>query len=208
MPATQSRLASPAHRERPLSPHHAVCIHRPEWAPTRLAARDDIVVALAVATCCQPPIDAIATLDSALNQGLVSRADLAVALAPLPAKYRRLGDLTDGTAQSGLETKARVSLRTRNIRVRTQVWIAEAGRVDTVIGDCLVLELDGYAFHSGRREFEEDRRRDLALTRAGFRVVRLSYDQVMNDWEACEEVILGLVRARKHLWPRRSVGSA
>src|SRR5699024_3896875 len=42
----------------------------------------------------------------------------------------------------------------------------------------LVVETDGYAFHATRSAFERDRDRDQRLTLAGYRVVRVTYDQV------------------------------
>lgn len=38
----------------------------------------------------------------------------------------------------------------------------------------LVLEVDGYATHSGRRAVERDRRRDQVLVPAGFVVIRVT----------------------------------
>jgi very-short-patch-repair endonuclease len=44
-----------------------------------------------------------------------------------------------------------------------------------------VVELDGYAFHSGRRAFGRDRRKDIDLELAGFPVTRFTHDQVIHD---------------------------
>jgi very-short-patch-repair endonuclease len=38
----------------------------------------------------------------------------------------------------------------------------------------LVIEVDGYAFHSTRTAFERDRRRDTELLGAGYRVLRVT----------------------------------
>ena len=45
----------------------------------------------------------------------------------------------------------------------------------------LVVEVDGHATHGTRFAFEDDRRRDLALVRAGWRVVRFTYAQIAFD---------------------------
>jgi very-short-patch-repair endonuclease len=42
----------------------------------------------------------------------------------------------------------------------------------------LVVEVDGFAFHSSRAAFERDRRRDTALQAARYRVVRLTWRQI------------------------------
>jgi hypothetical protein len=45
----------------------------------------------------------------------------------------------------------------------------------------LVVETDGYRFHSSRRAFEHDRMRDQRLTVAGFTVVRLTWRQLTHE---------------------------
>jgi very-short-patch-repair endonuclease len=47
----------------------------------------------------------------------------------------------------------------------------------------LVVEIDGFRFHGHRVAFEDDRRKDLALTRAGVRVIRLSWRQLADEPE-------------------------
>jgi very-short-patch-repair endonuclease len=44
----------------------------------------------------------------------------------------------------------------------------------------LVVEVDGYAFHAGRRAFERDRRRDAALAALGYTVVRVTWRQLVD----------------------------
>jgi very-short-patch-repair endonuclease len=48
----------------------------------------------------------------------------------------------------------------------------------------LVAELDGFAFHSSRRSFESDRRRDATLLAAGLRVMRVTWHQLQDEPEA------------------------
>jgi very-short-patch-repair endonuclease len=45
----------------------------------------------------------------------------------------------------------------------------------------LVVEIDGYAFHSSRRSFERDRRKDQELTAAGYRVIRVTWRQLIDE---------------------------
>jgi very-short-patch-repair endonuclease len=56
----------------------------------------------------------------------------------------------------------------------------------------LVVEVDGFAFHSSASAFERDRRRDAALTAAGFRVLRVTWRQIVKEPES---LIATLVRA-------------
>jgi very-short-patch-repair endonuclease len=48
----------------------------------------------------------------------------------------------------------------------------------------LVVEVDGFAFHSSRSSFESDRSRDAALTAKGYRVMRVTWRQVVRRPEA------------------------
>ncbi|HUF70662.1 MAG TPA: type IV toxin-antitoxin system AbiEi family antitoxin domain-containing protein [Longimicrobiales bacterium] len=45
----------------------------------------------------------------------------------------------------------------------------------------LVVEIDGWAFHSSSESFESDRRRDAVLVAAGLRVVRITWRQLMSE---------------------------
>jgi very-short-patch-repair endonuclease len=45
----------------------------------------------------------------------------------------------------------------------------------------LVVEVDGWTFHASRRAFERDRRRDGDLAGSGFRVVRVTWDALVNE---------------------------
>jgi len=44
-----------------------------------------------------------------------------------------------------------------------------------------VAEVDGYRFHSSRSAFERDRRRDAELGAAGFRVIRVTWQQLVEE---------------------------
>jgi very-short-patch-repair endonuclease len=48
----------------------------------------------------------------------------------------------------------------------------------------LVVEVDGFAYHSSARMFERDRRRDADLTAAGLRVMRVTWRQIVSEPEA------------------------
>ena len=196
VPPNAARLRSPDDRRVPLSAAaHGVAVHSPALLLGPEAVDSVLGGLLCVMRCMARP-HAVATLDSALNKGLVSMEQL----RSLPGRHDELLRLVDPSAQSGLESLVRLSLRGRRVRVRPQVRIAGVGFVDLVIGDRLVLELDGWEFHGTRRAFEEDRRRDLELARLGYDRLRLTYDQVLHEWSTVESTILEKVRRREHLW--------
>ncbi|MGI8461510.1 MAG: type IV toxin-antitoxin system AbiEi family antitoxin domain-containing protein [Solirubrobacterales bacterium] len=72
------------------------------------------------------------------------------------------------------------------------------GRVGGFEVDCvwreqkLVVEFDSWAFHSSRRAFERDRRKDAELLALGYRVLRLTWRRLTR---APDEVITALSRA-------------
>lgn len=197
-------LSAPHDRRVPLGApaRFGVTVHRtitPGLAEHPFAI-DPVPHALMHAVKCQPPADAIATLDSALNRKLITWGETEELLSFLPQRYRRYLQLVDGKSQSGLETKARLACRRHRIPFRTQVSIDGVGYVDILIGERLVLELDGYEFHSSKADFEEDRRRDAELARQCFRVQRASHDQVMYRWDEVFTVVRQLVARGEHRW--------
>jgi len=58
-----------------------------------------------------------------------------------------------------------------------------------------VVEVDGYAYHSHRNAFERDRRRDADLAAAGYRVIRVTWRQLIREPEAVlVRLVLALAR--------------
>lgn len=58
-----------------------------------------------------------------------------------------------------------------------------AYRVDVIIDDWLVLELDGRDTHAQEKAFTADRRREATIMRDGRIVLRFSYAMVMYEWD-------------------------
>jgi very-short-patch-repair endonuclease len=194
------RLRSPDDRHEPLDPADpSLALHWRHYAHTSHAAVDSVESAASHLLRCAAQDSAIVTIDSALNSGQLSLAGLNRVLARLPGRYGRVAELVDARAESGLETLARLRLRRRGIRVTTQVQIAGVGRVDVLIGDRLILELDGRGHHLGE-QFERDRGRDLRATAGGYLPLRVSYRQVLYEWNAIELAIVQLVRRGEHEW--------
>ena len=93
---------------------------------------------------------------------------------------RWLASVCDPWAQSPLESLARLELRASGLEVATQVHIPGVGRVDFVVEDCVVVEVDGRAYHSDSERFSEDRRRDIAAQEMGLMVARFTHTDVVN----------------------------
>jgi hypothetical protein len=45
----------------------------------------------------------------------------------------------------------------------------------------LIVEVDGFAYHGTRQAFERDRRKDMALTAAGYRVIRITWRRLRDE---------------------------
>ncbi|WP_175494285.1 endonuclease domain-containing protein [Herbiconiux ginsengi] len=208
VPARPRNLSSPLDRRVPLGrpERFGVVVHRSRPAPFLEEPDgpiDSFAWALLHSIECQSQNDAIVTLDSALHSQRVSRTELEFLCAGLPKTYRAYLELTDANAASGLETKARLGLRGYNISSLSQVKIRGVGNVDLLVGDRLVVETDGREWHTKPAAYLEDRRRDLALTELGYIVLRLSYSQVMEEWDRVLGVIRGIVARGEHRWAAR-----
>jgi very-short-patch-repair endonuclease len=110
---------------------------------------------------------------------------------------RDLADAVTGLSDSGLESLVVIPLRRHGLRVRQQITLA--GRpVDVLVGDLLVLQIDGYEFHSSSAQRAKDIAHDAELRLRGYTVFRFSYAQVVHDWPAVERTIRRAVAAGLH----------
>ena len=140
---------------------------------------------------CQSPEFVVAAADSGLRLGLLTLDEWRADIAPLPARLRALLERVNASSESIIESLMRFRLDAVGISTRSQVRIRGVGRVDLLIGERLVIELDGWEFHHDRDAFEEDRRRDAELARQGYRVLRFTYRQLTTQWAR----VLGAIRA-------------
>lgn len=67
----------------------------------------------------------------------------------------------------------------------------------------LVVEIDGFAYHGSRRSFESDRARDADLSRAGFQVVRVTWNQLSSEPLLLAARLGALLGSRAGGWPGR-----
>lgn len=142
---------------------------------------------------CRSPETVLIILESAICKKLVS-FDEAWELIKHARKENR-GTLRKLSAksESGSETRVRLSLIQHKFSVKEQVQIAGVGRVDLLVGNT-IIECDGRRYHIAESTFEQDHRRDLAAQHAGYRVIRLSYQQVWMDWARTQEMLLAILR--------------
>ena len=168
------------------------------WADAVVPRHPDALVdpienALARVATCQPYEAAMTIWESALRQGLIERATLM--RLPLPRRARRILEHADPFADSGLETLFSIRLRWLRARILPQTWIL-GHRVDFLIGERLVVQIDGGHHVGSQRTI--DIAHDAALMTAGYHVIRLSYEQIIDDWPAVQDIIARAVAAGLH----------
>lgn len=158
------------------------------------SCEDTLQNALILVARCQPYESALATWESALRQKLVDPGMLE--RAALPPDARRLLADARPFADAGTETIFRTRLSWLKIPITPQVWIL-GHRVDFVIGDRLVLQIDG-GHHVGAQR-TSDIAHDALLKLHGYHVIRIGYDQLINQWPAVQSMILAAIGQRLHL---------
>jgi very-short-patch-repair endonuclease len=131
--------------------------------------------------------DAIMAADAALREGLVTPAEIATALSratggPGVRQARAVLALADPRAESPLESLVRLVLHDDGFPPPDLQRTIGGDRVDMVFDEQrLILEIDGLDKYR-LTTMAEEKRRERRLRRAGYRVERLTWDEVVRDW--------------------------
>lgn len=166
--------------------------------PARQAV-DPVAHALAATILTSSTEHAVVLADSALQHGLLALDDLERLCEDIGGAALELPELVDPGTQSGLETMLRLWLRANGIAFTSQARIDGVGIVDFLVGDRLIIEIDGREHHEGWEAQRRDRERDRVSVRKGYLVLRFTYWEIVDDLEGCGADILAIVRARRHL---------
>lgn len=160
-------------------PHRHARLHRTRH-PLTPGTVVDVPRALDVASGCTTAVEQIVLVDHALSLGLLSMRD--VSSFELAPRARRAWLLRHAQPLSGSvpETCARVALVSAGLDVVCQPSIGGLQRADFLVDGRLFVEVDGYAHHSDRRQFHEDRARDRRLLASGTPVLRFTYDDAVR----------------------------
>lgn len=154
---------------------------------------DGIENVLALVATCLPYEEALVVWESALRAGKADRHTLSQ--YALPPAARRLLAEAGIFSDSGLETLVVPRLLWMGLPLRRQIWIA-GHRVDLLIGDRLVLQIDG-GHHVGAQR-EADNAHDAALMLMGYHVIRVGYGDVVDRWHEVQELIMRAVAQGRH----------
>ncbi|MEO7980876.1 MAG: DUF559 domain-containing protein [Sporichthyaceae bacterium] len=140
--------------------------------------------------------EALSVGDSALRSGKVRLEELRLAVhvvrGPGARKARERCALLDARAANAFESSARALLLEAGLTgFQPQVtirngdrWLGRVDLADPVLR--IVVECEGFAFHSDRGAFLKDLVRYTSLVAAGWRPLRFSWEQVMFD---CDWVV-------------------
>lgn len=148
---------------------------------------------------CATPEFVAASADSMLREHPEMRALWPALRRRFPQRMQNALSLVDGVCESGSEFLFWSRSPNRRSGMRRQVWIPGVGRVDFLIGEQLVVEIDGFTYHGGRDEFEEDRGRDALVSVAGFRSLRFSHKLVVERWPVVEAAVSAAIARGHHL---------
>ncbi len=176
-----------------------VCIHREqlvsdEERSTHVASIGTVLERVLV---CMPLKVSLPMLDAARNRGLYDVSTLTI--PPTGSRLPHLKEalsLSSDRARSILETVARLQLIDMGLTPQVGVWIEGVGEVDMIILGFIVIEVDGWAFHSSKEQREKDLKRDRELLRRGYVVLRFTYDDVMNG-DFAREVPVSVTALRR-----------
>ena len=176
-----------------------VCIHREqlvsdEERSTHVASIGTVLERVLV---CMPLKVSLPMLDAARNRGLYDVSTLTI--PPTGSRLPHLREalsLSSDRARSILETVARLQLIDMGLTPQVGVWIEGVGEVDMIILGFIIIEVDGWAFHSSKEQREKDLKRDRELLRRGFVVLRFTYDDVMNG-DFAREVPVSVTALRR-----------
>ncbi|MHB1009402.1 MAG: endonuclease domain-containing protein [Propionibacteriaceae bacterium] len=167
----------------------------------REAIRYDVVECLSQVLRHHDVETSLIVLESACHLRLVSEATVSELIAERPKPVTEQLARFDARSESGTETRVRLFLARLGYRVRPQVRILGVGRVDLLVGESLIVECDSHAHHTGEAHYRGDRSRDLHAAALGYRVVRLTWEQVFLTWTDTQALLLQHLRTRRYRRP-------
>lgn len=185
-----------AHGHRPCAPTCACVAH---WDDGCLALGElpSVPRTLVQIAVCVGAEAFFAAFESALRKDLMPEGGVEWMRPRLPRDMRDLLDFARPDADSGLESILRLRLRPHGLSVQFQVWRGSK-RSDFLIGDRLLLEVDGRDNHEDAARRHADLVRDAEAAIWDFETLRFDYALVIHEWDLVEAAILAKVEAGAH----------
>jgi very-short-patch-repair endonuclease len=191
-------------------PHRGVLRHRATIPPEDEAQRHGLPITAPARTLLDvassmPAVELQRLIEEAQVQRLVTRRQLEDALdrgagragAPNLRAVLARDDEPAFTRSEG-EERLRALLRAARLPMpRTNVRIGR-WEVDALWQEQrLVVEIDGYKFHRTRAAFERDRRKDAELLTLGYRVIRITWRQLVDEPHAVVATLAAALSAAR-----------
>jgi very-short-patch-repair endonuclease/predicted transcriptional regulator of viral defense system len=184
----------PIHLTLPSGAHNraGIVVHRASLHPRDITRRHGIPVTSAARTILDlAATEPTAELERALNEAGLQRRVSPHSLNEQFSRYprhrgtaalKRLLESEPHLTRSDAEVIVRDLIRTAGLPQPEANVRVEGFEVDLVWrAQRLVVEIDSWAFHSMRRSFEGDRRRDQLLVGKGWRVIRITARQLAYE---------------------------
>jgi len=154
-----------------------------------VAAVED--VALHALGCLTPPSSTAIATSAIRLHGVPLELLRAELRGDRSGPIRRALQELDLRAESIVEVDAQHLFRSNGIEFEAQVLLAGIGRVDFLLAGFLIVEIDGFAFHSKRADMLRDRQRNNTSTVNGYAVLRYMPEHIWFN----PELVLAEIRA-------------
>jgi very-short-patch-repair endonuclease len=183
--------------------HRGVLVHRATLEPHEITLRHGLPVTtpartLADVASSMPLAELARLIEEAQIRRLVTRSELE-AMNRVPNLRAALArDHEPSLTRS--EAERRMLALIRAARLPPPVTNVRVGRheVDMLWRDHrLVVEIDGFEFHSSRPAFERDRVRDAELQALGYRVLRITWRRLVDEPEAVVALLAAALSAAR-----------
>jgi very-short-patch-repair endonuclease len=111
---------------------------------------------------------------------------------------RALTGAVSTLSDAGGETIFVNGMRAQGVVVKQQVWI-DGHPVDGLIGQRLVVQIDGFEHHSDPKARRRDMAADARLALMGYTVLRFDYQQLLFNWTYVTDTIAHAMAQGLHL---------
>jgi very-short-patch-repair endonuclease len=192
IPPTSSRLRSPDEARARLDVDAAdVVLHWMSGSRVVQTVRE----AIDLGSRCGGADTGFVLLESALHRRLLSTRDHRVLLRAGSREFVALAKKAAASSASGTESLVKLMLVRLGVPFRQQVTVPGVGRVDFLVGESLVIEVDSAEFHA---DAYRDRRRDAIASIRGMRSLRFTYGQVMYESDVVSDAIAAAIIRGDH----------
>lgn len=206
------RFAPTALAELPTTPQSRIHLHwgdsSRDHSSRHIVSLEDCLVQL---IDCIPPLDAICTLDAALEISrdgghselpLLDGDGLARVRSRVSNAHRiTVVDRSSSLSQAVGETVSRCKFADAGIASQPQAPLPGGYFADLLIGEWFVFECMGEGVHTAPGAFDRDQARVAWLMTQGFHIVQFSHNQILNDWPMVLGTVQLLMRQGLHTHP-------